>query len=130
MQLTIRTRQTKANVITLTPQGPVDGNTYMLLDKTIGGLLGEPIKVLILDMEGVNFVSSAGVGIIMKAKTSLAKKRAELVMTNLQPQVKKVFEIIRLLPTLGVFQSQQELDDYLAGIQRRIVEEEGEFPEG
>ena len=100
MQLTIRTRQTKANVITLTPQGPVNGNTYMLLDKTIAGILGEPIKVLILDMEGVGLVSSAGVGTIMKAKTSLAKKGAELVMTNLQPQVKKVFEIIRLLPTL------------------------------
>jgi anti-anti-sigma factor len=124
MKLTIRTRQTKANVITVTPQGPVDGNTYMLLDRTIAGLLGEPIKVLILDMDGVDFVSSAGVGTIMKAKTSLAKKGAELVMTNVQPQVKKVFEIIRLLPTLGVFQSQQELDEYLAGIQRRITEEE------
>ena len=32
----------------------------------------------------------------MKAKTSLAKKGAELVMTNLQPQVKKVFEITGL----------------------------------
>jgi len=124
MKLTIRTRQTKANVITLTPQGPVDGNTYMLLDKTIAGILGEPIKVLILDMEGVDFVSSAGVGTIMKAKTSLARKGAELAMTNVQPQVKKVFEIIRLLPTLGVFQSQQELDDYLAEIQRRITEQE------
>jgi anti-anti-sigma factor len=123
MKLTIRTRQTKANVITVTPKGPVDGNTYMLLDKTITGLLNEPIKVLILDMEGVDFVSSAGVGTIMKAKTSLAKKGAELVMSNVQPQVKKVFEIIRLLPTLGVFQSQEELDDYLATIQKRITEE-------
>jgi anti-anti-sigma regulatory factor len=60
----------------------------------------------------------------MKAKTSLAKRGGDLVLANLQPQVEKVFEIVRLLPTLGVFQNQQELDEYLEKIQRRITEEE------
>ena len=124
MRLTIRTRQTRTGVITLTAQGPIDGETYELLDKTMGRVLTEPVKALILDMEGVDLITSAGIGTIMKAKTSLAKRGGDLVLTNLQPQVEKVFEIVRLLPTLGVFQNQQELDDYLEKIQRRITEEE------
>ncbi len=124
MALTIRTRQTKTNVVTLTPQGSIDGETYTLLDKTMGPILTEPIKVVILDMAGVDLITSSGIGTIMKAKTTLARKGGELVLTNLQPQVEKVFEIVRLLPTLGVFQSQQELDEYLETIQRRITGEE------
>jgi anti-anti-sigma factor len=124
MPLTIRTKQTKTGVITLTPKGPLDGETYELLDKTMGRILTEPVKALILDMEGVDLITSAGIGVIMKAKTSLAKKGGDLVLTNLQPQVEKVFEIVRLLPTLGVFQSQQELDEYLEKIQRRITGDE------
>jgi len=32
---------------------------------------------------------------------------------NLQPQIKKVFEILNALPSLKVFASIQELDSYL-----------------
>ena len=39
--------------------------------------------------------------------------------------VKKVFEIMRLMPILNVFESQLELDDYLKRIQRRIQEDGG-----
>jgi anti-anti-sigma factor len=124
MALTIRTRQTKTGVITLTPKGSIDTETCEILDKTMGRILTEPVKALVLDMEGVDLITSAGIGTIMKAKTSLARKGGDLVLTNLQPQVEKVFEIVRLLPTLGVFQNQKELDEYLEKIQRRITGDE------
>ena len=77
-------------------------------------------------MKEVSFISSAGVGIIIKAQTTLRKKKGDLVMMNMQDQVKKVFEIIRMLPALNVFESVEELDAYLAKVQKRIVEE-GDF---
>ena len=46
-----------------------------------------------------------------------------IFMINVQPQVKKVFEIMQLGPVLNVFESVQELDEYLEKIQDRIVEE-------
>ncbi len=75
-------------------------------------------------MEGVAFLSSAGVGAIAKAKTTLNRKEADLAMINLQPQIKKVFEIIRLLPSFNVFESVRELDEYLAKVQKNITDEE------
>ena len=63
----------------------------------------------------------AGVGLIVKTKTTLANRGSEMAMVNLQEQVKKVFEVIRLLPTLNVFESVAELDQYLERLQQRIV---------
>ena len=37
---------------------------------------------------------------------------------NLQPQVKKIFEIINALPSMDVFASVAELDAYLDAMQR------------
>jgi anti-sigma B factor antagonist len=42
-------------------------------------------------------------------------------MTNLQPQIRKVFEIIMALPSLNVFESVADLDRYLTGIQKKVL---------
>jgi anti-anti-sigma factor len=73
-------------------------------------------------MNGVEFMSSVGVGLINDTKNKLKAKNAEFAMINLQPAIKKVFEIMSLLPTLNVFESVEELDDYLGKIQRRVSE--------
>lgn len=121
MRLTIGVEKTGPGIVTLKPQGVVDGKTYELLDNAVSEALEQPIRVLILDMEAVEFITSAGIGTIIKAKVSLARKGAELTLTNLQPQVEKVFEIIRLLPTFKVFRDRDELDEYLGRIQRRMT---------
>ncbi len=123
MTLSIRIKQTKPGLVTLFPVGSIDSDTAPKLDQEVTRLLAEPIKTLVLDMEEVGFISSAGVGTIAKAKTLLNRQGAELAMINLQPQIKKVFEIIRLLPTFNVFESVQELDEYLAKVQNNILDE-------
>jgi len=106
------------------PIGSLDSETYRLLDVEIGGVLAEPIHTLVLDLAGVDFITSSGVGAITKAKTILNQRGADLAMINLQPQVKKVFEIMDLLPVLNVFENTEELDEYLGKVQRRITGEE------
>ena len=123
MALSLRVKQTKPGLVTLFPVGHIDSDTAPKLDQEITRLLSEPIKTLVLDMEEVGFLSSAGVGTIAKTKTVLNRQGAELAMINLQPQIKKVFEINRLLPTFNVFESVQELDEYLAKVQKNIVDE-------
>ncbi len=124
MKLTIAVRRAEPGVVTLTLRGSLDGDTCTLLDREVGLALAKPIRALVLDMTGVDFVTSAGIGTIMKAKTSLARKKADLAMIGMQPQVQKVFEIIRLLPTMKVFQGRAELDEYLGRIQRQMTGQE------
>ena len=124
MKLAVTLRQTTPGVITLTLRGPLDGETCMLLEREVNRVLTEPLRTMVLDMAGVDFVTSAGIGTIMKAKTSLAKLQADLAMVGMQPQVQKVFEIIRVLPTMQVFRDTAELDGYLGTIQRRMTGQE------
>jgi anti-anti-sigma factor len=124
MKLAITLRQTTPGVITLTLRGSLDGETCMLLDRQVSRVLAEPLRTMILDMAGVDFVTSAGIGTILKAKTSLAKQQADLAMVGMQPQVQKVFEIIRVLPTMQVFRDTAELDGYLGTIQCRMTGQE------
>jgi hypothetical protein len=49
-----------------------------------------------------------------------------VALTNLQPQIRKVFEIIQALPSLNIFESVEELDRYLAAMQRKVREGEAE----
>jgi anti-anti-sigma factor len=72
-------------------------------------------------MNGVTYISSAGVRVILKAKKRLAQNAGSFFMLNLQPQIKKVFEIINALPSLNVFQNIEELDNYLTEMQRRTL---------
>ena len=48
----------------------------------------------------------------------------KFLLVNLQPQIKKVFEIIKALDGMNVFKDQDEMDDYLAAMQNRVKEGE------
>ena len=127
MKLKIRNRQTTPGIVTMSPEGSVDADTSTILDRELRRILAENVKTLVLDMAGVDFISSAGIGSITKAKVTIKRQGGDLAMINVQPQVKKVFEVMRLGPVLNVFESTQELDGYLEKLQERIVEE-GDCP--
>jgi anti-anti-sigma factor len=124
MSLTIAVTRTGPGAVTLTLRGHLDGQTCTLLDREVGLALSEPICTMVLDMAGVNLVTSAGVATILKARTSLTRQKAGLAMVGMQPQVQRVFEIIRVLPLLKVFRDQAELDEYLGRIQRQMTGQE------
>jgi len=108
--------------VTLLLDGEVDNNSSVALDKEISLITGGPVSAVILDMEKVTFISSSGIGVIVKAQNTLKAMDAELTMTSLQPQVKRVFEIMQLTPLLHVCESREELDEYLLKIQNRIID--------
>ena len=109
--------------ITLVLEGSLDSGSAGQLDKEIHDACSDGVRTLILDMREVSFISSAGIGVIIKTKESLKNRNMESTLIHLQPQVKRVFEIMQLLPTLNVFASRSELDDYLSKIQNRILDE-------
>ena len=108
--------------VTLLLEGEVDNNSSIALDKEISLITGGHVNAVILDMEKVTFISSSGIGVIVKGQNALKATGAELTMVNLQAQVKRVFEIMQLTPLLNVCESREELDEYLLKIQNRIID--------
>ena len=111
---------------TMTLSGQINSETSGKLDREMRGLLQQGVRSLVLDLAQVDFVSSAGIGVILNTKKGLEEWGGHLALINLQPQVEKAFEVMALLPTLNIFKNVEELDEYLAKIQDRI-REEGSF---
>jgi anti-anti-sigma factor len=105
--------------------GPIDTSTYETLEKEVKPVLEMFPKAIVLNMEGVNYISSMGISAIIKIKKALDEIKGSLIMANLQPQVKKVFDVIKALPSAGIFTSLEEVDAYLDRVQREELEKGG-----
>jgi anti-anti-sigma factor len=121
MDLKIQITLKSPGVYVLLLNGWLDSQTHKILDEKVEEILKESPKTLILNMEQLDYISSAGVRIIYKTKKTLKRDGGYLFLMNLKPQIKKVFEIINALPSMNVFSGVQELDDYLDAMQQKAI---------
>jgi anti-anti-sigma factor len=101
--------------------GRLDTHTYGELDARLAPLLGSEIRSLVLDLEQLIYISSAGVRSIFKARKALAARNGKVVVVNPQPQIQKVFDVVKAVPLNEIFSSVQEADAYLDALQKKVV---------
>jgi anti-sigma B factor antagonist len=118
MTLKVNSAETRPGVFNVSPIGSLDGNTYQILDGTVESILSQMPDIIIFDLEFLDYINSMGVRVLLKTKKELAKNNGKIMFLRLQPQIRKVFDILNALPTLQVFTSIQELDDYLDAMQK------------
>jgi len=102
--------------------GSLDSNTAPELQLSIDTEISDSTDVTIIDFKGLDFLSSAGLRVIFKAKKMMDASGGKFLMVNLQPQIKKVFEIIKALDGMNVFKDQAEMDEYLTAMQDKVKE--------
>lgn len=118
MPLRITSHEKQPGVMVVTPSGSLDTTTYSMLDERLAGILEAHPHLLVLDMEHLDYISSIGISTILKARKAMQKIGGRLTLMQLQPQVRKVFDIINALPSQPIFSSTEELDAYLDRMQR------------
>jgi anti-anti-sigma factor len=100
--------------------GRLDTATAPTLDTRLLPLLGDPaVTALVLDLAALEYVSSAGIRSVVRARKALEGRGGTLVLLNAQAPVQKVFDIVKALPANQIFGSGAELDAYLDLMQRR-----------
>ena len=104
--------------------GSLDTNTAPQLEDVLEREIDSEVQVAIMDMDKLEFLSSAGIRIIFKAKKLMDARKGKFMLVNLQPQVRKVFEIIKVLDIMEVFSNQAELDDYLEVMQKKVLDQD------
>ena len=117
MALTVDVYERTTNVATFSLEGSLDTTSYMILEKKVDPILARDTTFIVFDMKGVDYISSAGVRIILKTKKALKKRKGHVLLIHLQPQVKKAFDFINALPSLEAL-SVEEVDMYLHHIQQ------------
>lgn len=120
MSLTVSVTEEEKGVVTVSPVGQIDSSTYEEFFKRIEPVLNGTARVMVLNMEGVDYISSMGISVILKARKAIEGNSGTFLMVNLQPQIEAVFDIVKALPSIRVFKNLQEADNYLAAMQRKV----------
>ncbi|BFN13702.1 MULTISPECIES: STAS domain-containing protein [Marinobacter] len=119
MSLNIVERTNADEAISLELQGSLDSDTAPQLDDRLNSIIGPETKVVAFNMAGVTFISSAGLRVIFKTLKLMKSRGGQVSVTQMSKGVRKVFEIVKVMPDLTVFASQAEMDEYLEAVQRR-----------
>ncbi|MFH1359531.1 MAG: STAS domain-containing protein [Candidatus Omnitrophota bacterium] len=124
MALDIKVIKKKDYIYQVDLSGSLDSETYQQLEEELNELIDEKTKAVILDMKGVDYISSAGIGVIMGAQKALKNKFATLTLVNLQPQIKKVLDVMKILPVIDIFDDMPEADKYIDQIIKEEIEKQ------
>lgn len=110
---------------TLHLEGRLDAMTFGEFDKEAEKVLQQMAagSTLVLDLSSLEYISSAGLRSIAKARKSMREREGQTLLLNPQVQVRKVFDIVKAVPIKEIFQDVQELDQYLDQIQRKMMSE-------
>lgn len=122
MSLDINVEKKRDYVYIVKLKGSLDSETYQALQKELDEIISEKTKALIFDMSNLNYISSVGIGLVIKTKKSLEEKHANFAMTNLKPQIKKVFDVMKILPIIDIFDDMPEADKYIDQIIKEEIE--------
>lgn len=125
MTLNVTSEQKAQGIFVVTVAGSLDSNTYKVFEEKLAPLLGESTELVVFDLAYLTYLSSAGVRVFLKARKVLKNSGGQIKFLNLQPQIKRVFEIINAIPSMQIFESTEELDRYLDAQMKKVITGEG-----
>lgn len=95
-------KKMNGNEITILPIGRLDSNTAPQLEAEIHASTDDAWK-LILDFKGLEYLSSAGLRVLLSAhKAFMKKENGELVIRHVNETIHEVFEITGFLDILNI----------------------------
>ena len=104
--------------------GSLDTETAPHLQYKLDEEIDSAVQFVVMDLKDLEFLSSAGIRVIFKTKKLLDAQQGKLLLVHLQPQVRKVFDIIKVHDIMDVFNNQAELDDYLMAMQNKVLDKD------
>jgi anti-sigma B factor antagonist len=98
----IEEHQSGVNIFKL--NGRLDSNTSQGFEKKIFQAIDDGSKNMIIDFKNLEYISSAGLRVILKATKALKREEGKMMLCDMQDYVKEVFEIAgfdSFLPIVG-----------------------------
>ncbi|MDP8217467.1 MAG: STAS domain-containing protein [Candidatus Theseobacter exili] len=124
MSLEVNIEKRGAGFYEVSLNGRLDTSTYIPCEENLNMLLNSSTKILMFNMKHLSYISSMGLRVLFIARKTISEHGGKFFMTNLQPQVAKVFEIAHVLPKDSVFESIEEADRYFDNMQKQEIEKQ------
>jgi anti-sigma B factor antagonist len=112
-------RKEDESVVIVKLKGFLDTESYNQLIEKGKQLVAKKITGLILDLQDLQYISSMGISAVLTVRKMFEEQGASFVMVNVPDQIDKVFQIVKALPDVRVFENMEEADRYFAQIQKK-----------
>jgi anti-anti-sigma factor len=83
----------KEGVICLKIDGRLDAESAPEAETTVKGILKGGTQRLLFDLSQMDYISSAGLRVILMAVKELRNKKGKVVLCGLTPYVKEIFDV-------------------------------------
>ncbi|QSZ68219.1 anti-sigma factor antagonist [Methanofollis aquaemaris] len=85
--------------------GRIDAGSAGTLQETLTPLIDEGQKRIVIDMAGLDYISSSGLRVLLGARKALQKQGGSVALAALTPFVHEVFEISGFLRIFSVYEN-------------------------
>lgn len=126
MQVQVMSNKDKEGFFTVVPFGSIDSDTHGDFRDKLAPLLVKSTKGILVDLQNIDYISSAGLGVLFSVKKYLTENKASFLFCNLKPQIKKLFDVVKVLPKDSIFTSVDEADKYFYSIMNQEIRKQTE----
>lgn len=99
------TNRKEGKAVIMTIKGRMDAITAVEFDRETGDVIGRGEKLIIIDLSGLDYISSAGLRSMLSASKKLKGEGGDIILTSLKDVVRDVFEISGFSSILPIYES-------------------------
>ncbi|MGI6456767.1 MAG: STAS domain-containing protein [bacterium] len=88
--------------------GYLDSSTFQELQDHLQGLIDQGNVHLIIDFQELNYISSAGLGVLMGMLTEVRHKGGDLKLVNMQSRIRTQFDMLGFSRMIQIYDSIDE----------------------
>lgn len=97
--------------ITLKPVGDLDANSSIQMDEKIQEQIDQEIYCLHIDCSGLQYISSAGLGVFISFFDELIELGGKFVFSDMSDNVRKVFQLLGLEQLVTIVGTATEVEE-------------------
>jgi anti-anti-sigma factor len=101
----------KEKAVVVSAQGRITATTAPDFESRLADPLEKDQQVLIIDMSGIDYISSAGLRVILLTAKKLKAQQGDLLLAALQSAVKEIFEMSGFLSIFKTFDTVEDALD-------------------
>ena len=99
------TQEQKGNATVVTLKGNLDSAASPEVEKKLLEAIQEDVKNIVLDFSSLDYISSAGIRVLVHCHKELEKKQGRIALASVPKPIENVLYITGFLPYFKIFES-------------------------
>jgi anti-anti-sigma factor len=87
------TQKQEGGIVYITIKGRLDADSALEAEKTVNEALGDDTSQLLFDLGALDYLSSAGLRVLLSAAKEIRRRDGKIVLCSLTQFVKEIFEV-------------------------------------